>query len=78
MSQRQPTKEERQALHSAKSPDELDQHMSQLMRVAAGMLAVVVVPEAMEIKEVVVGTDRLIYIKPSAGRLAVLGFSWEL
>ncbi|XP_063882691.1 GPI transamidase component PIG-S-like [Scylla paramamosain] len=66
MSQRQPTKEERQALHSGKTPDELDRHMSQLVRVAAGMLAVVVLPEAMEIKEVVVGTDRLIYIKATA------------
>lgn len=66
MSQRQPTKEEWEVLQSAKTTRELDGRMSRLVRVAAGMLAVVVLPQDMVINEVVVGTDRLIYIKPSA------------
>ena len=69
MSQRSPSKEEREVLHTSKTARELDTLMSKLVGVAAGMLAVVVVPQAMEVKEVVVGTDRVIYVKPNAGRL---------
>lgn len=70
MSQRRPTKEEREALHSAETPRKLDDVMSRLVRVASGMLAVVVVPEEMKGDSVVVGTNRLLYIKPSAGNLS--------
>lgn len=69
ISQRRPTKEEREALHSTKTPRELDGLMSRLVRVASGMLAVLVLPEGMVADKVVVGTDRLLYIKPSAGNL---------
>lgn len=69
MSQRRPTKEEREVLHSGKTIRELDGLMSRMVRVASGMLAVVVVPEEVKAGTVVVGTDRLIYIKPNAGNL---------
>lgn len=70
MSQRRPNKEEREALHSAKTPRELDGLMSRLVRVASGMLALVVLPEGMEAGGVVVGTDRHLYMKPDAGNLS--------
>lgn len=68
MSLRKPRKEELDVINSVESVSDLDFRMSKTVRVAAGTLAVFVIPELKLFEKdnssMIVGRHRLIYVKP--------------
>lgn len=72
MSLRKLRKEELDVIDSVESVSDLDSRMSRTVRVAAGTLAVFIIPKLKFFEKdnssMVVGRHRLIYVKPDVGK----------